>query len=268
MEEIQVRDVKWHPKTNRICQIPKEGLEFAMLSNGYDQLNQLVWCKDFMQDLIWSYVNNESIDIYGFCYDPRFCPAPSLKRLRLLITNYKDAYFGDKVKNNVLPLLHSVESRLKMSKTILEKCQTTPATYKKSGVWIVDASKRWIKSPPMLSFYTFLIRIGLVHNPIDTLEQTLEKIKNGTTKPYFDAQCRDKDMICKASDGINNIMKYTDRKIFPSKLILNYPKNFKDNNSKNSFSKMTIYNIHDRCGLVGFSSGTTKQYFPNWHKFK
>lgn len=264
MEQITLREVKWHPKTNRICQIPKEGLEFAMLSSGYEQLNQLVWCKDFMQDLIWSYVNNQSIDIYGFSYDPRFSPAPSLRRLRMLVTNYKDPDFGNKIKNNVLPLLHSVELRLKMSKTILEKCKNNPATYKKSGVWILDSSKRWLKSPPMLSFFTLLVRIGLVHNPEDSLETTLAKIESGQLKSYYDAQCRDKEMITKALPGIKKILKYSDRKIFPSKISLNYPSHYKDVNSKNAFSKLTIFNIHDRCGLVGFSCGTTKQYFPEW----
>jgi hypothetical protein len=268
MEEITLREVEWHPKTNRICQIPKEGLEFAMLSNGYEQLNQLVWCKDFMQDLIWSYVNNQVIDIYGFHYDPKFAASPSLRRLKLLVTNYKDAEFGHKVKNNVLPLLHSVENRLKMSKTILEKCKTTPATYKKAGVWILDSSKRWLKSPPMLSFYTLLVRIGLVHNPKDTLEQTLEKIQTGKLQSYYDTHNRDKEMISKALPGIKDILKYSDRKIFPSKIQLNYPSKYVDGTSSTCFSKMTIYNIHDRCGLVGFSSGTTRQYFPNWHKYR
>ena len=268
MQEITLREVKWHPKTNKICQIPKEGLEFAMLSNGYEQLNQLVWCKDFMQDLIWSYVNNQVIDIYGFHYDPRNSASPSIKRLKLLVTNYKDANFGDKIKNNVLPLLHSVEDRLKMSKTILEKCKTAPATYKKAGVWILDSSKRWLKSPPMLSFFTLLVRIGLVHNSTDSLEETLKKIEEGKIQSYYDAKNRDKEMISKATSGIKDILKYSDRKIFPSKIQLNYSSKYIDNVSDGSFSKMTVYNIHDRCGLVGFSRGTTRQYFPDWHKYR
>lgn len=261
MQEITLRDVKWHPKTNRICQIPKEGLEFAMLSNNYDQLNQLVWCKDFMQDIIWSYINNQAIEIYGFQYNPLISPAPSLKRLRLLITNYKDADFGNKVINNALPLIHSVEDRLKMSRTVLERCKTTPATYKKSGVWILKASKRWLKSTPMLSFYTLLVRVGLVHQPGDPLEETLNKIKNGKTKSYFDAKCRDKEMISSALVGVSAIMKHTDRKLFPAKIKKNYPSFCHDG------TKMTVYMMHDRCGIVGFSNKVTNSYFPNWHKY-
>jgi hypothetical protein len=264
MNEIALRDVKWHPKTNRICQIPKEGLEFAMLSPKYEQLNQLVWCKDFMQDLIWSYLNNQPIDIYGFKYDPKSAPVPSLKKLRLLVTNYKDPEFGDKLIKNVLPLIHSVEDRLKMPRTVLEKCHGTPATYKKSGVWILNASRRWLKATPMLSFYTLLVRIGFVHQFEDSLETTLNKVKEGKIKTYYDAHCRDKEMIEKALPGILKLMKYSDRKIFPANIRRNYPTHFAD--GKNSV-KLSVFNVHDRCGVVGFSVGSTRQYFPHWHKY-
>lgn len=259
MDGITLRDVKWHPKTNRICQIPKEGLEFAMLSANYEQLNQLVWCKDFMQDLIWSHVNKHPIEIYGFKYNPIESPAPSMNRIRLLVTNYKDAEFGTKLQNNVLPLLHSVEDRMKMSQTVLEKCKSCPPTYKKAGVWILDGSKRWLKSAPMVSLYTLLIRIGLVHDPSDSLEMTLSKIKEGRVRSYFDDKNRDKKVVTDAIQGINKILLYSDQKLFPADVRKNYK-------MTSSIGKMSVYTMHDRCGIVGFSQETTKQYFPEWHK--
>jgi hypothetical protein len=261
MQKIKLKTVKWHPKINRICQIPKEGLEFAMLSDRYEQLNQLVWCRDFMQDIIWSYVNKQPIDIYGFKYDPNNAPHPSTKNLKLLITNFKDADFGNKLINGTLPLIHSVEERLKIKKTVLEKCSTPPTVYRKSGVWILKASKRWIKSPPMLSFYTLLVRIGMVHNKKDTLEDTIKKIKNGSTKTYYDQFFRDREMLDNAEDGIKRIMKNSDRGIFPANISKNYPITYWDSNSK---LRMNVYLIHDRCGIVGFSGGLTKLYFSCW----
>jgi hypothetical protein len=254
MEEIVLREVKWHPKTNRIAQIPKEGLEFAMLSAKYEQLNQLVWCKDFMQDVIWAHVNQKPIEIYGFKYNPEESPAPSIRRLRLLVTNYKDHEFGKRLQENVLPLLHSVEDRMKMSRTVLEKSKKCPPIYKKSGVWILDGSKRWLKSAPMLSFYTLLIRVGLVHDPADSLEVTLNKIKDGKLKSYYDDKNRDKKMISDAIQGINKILIYSDRKIFNSSLDKNYKETCK------------VYTMHENCGIVGFSKEKTKCIFPEWHK--
>lgn len=261
MRIITLKEVKWHPKTNRIAQIPKEGLEFAMLSPNYEQINQLVWCKDFMQDLIWSYLNNKEIDIYGFKYNPKNSPAPSLSKIRLLVTNFKDHDFGEKLQSNVMPLLHEVEDRLKMPRTVLEKCQTTPPIYKKSGVWILNGSKRWLKATPMISFYTLLIRIGLVHNPANSLEQTLALIKDGKLASYYDHQNRDKIMVYDAYQGIERIMRLSDRKIFPANIRKNYPVTYGAYSSE-----LTIYNLHDRCGIVGFSKGSTENYFPNWHK--
>jgi len=263
MKEIALKDVKWHTKTNKICQIPKEGLEFAMLSPKYEQLNQLVWCKDFMHDMIWSYLNNQPIDIYGFKYDPRLSPTPSLKKLRLLITNYKDQDFGNKLIKNVLPLIHSVEDRLKMPRTVLEKCKTTPTTYMKSGVWILNASCRWLKATPMISFYTLLVRIGFVHQPEDNLEMTLIKVKEGKVKTYYDNNCRDKEMIEKALPGIYKLMKYSDKKIFQSNIRENYPSHFLDGDNSVALS---IFTVHDKCGVVGFSIGSTRKYFPQWYK--
>lgn len=266
MKEIAVKDVQWHPKTNRISQIPKEGLEFAMLSNNYRQLNQLVWCKDFMQDVIWSHVNQKSISIYGFKYDPKVSPPPSMRRVRLLVSNYKDPDLGNKLINNMLPLIHSVESRLKMTKTVIEKCKSPPPLYRKSGVWIVNGCQRWLQAAPMLSFYTLLIRIGLVHKAGDSLETTIYKIRTGATKPYFDQYGRDKNMVTEAVDGIETILKYGDKMVFPQDLVGNYPTKYMP--STGVKEDMSIFTIHDRCGIVGFSKERTKYYFPQWHKAK
>lgn len=261
MQEIATKEVVWHPKINRICQIPKEGLEFAMLSTKYQQINQLVWCKDFMQDLIWSYLNNQPINVYGFKYDPSSSPSPSLTKLRLLISNYKDLELKHKLIENALPLIHSIEDKMKMTRTVLEQCKSTPSIYKKSGVWILKSSKRWLKSPPMLSMYTLLVRIGLIHNKKDSMSDTINKIINGEIKTYYDKKNRDKEMILKASSGIEKLIKHGDYKIFPSDIKKNYPKELADG------TFMSVFNIHDRCGIVGFSTGVTRQYFSNWHKY-
>tara|TARA_Y100000034_G_scaffold120815_1_gene164211 strand:+ start:254 stop:1069 length:816 start_codon:yes stop_codon:yes gene_type:complete len=268
MEVITEREVEWHKKNLKIFQIPKEGLEFAFLSADYRQVHQLVWCKDFLQDAVYAQINQKPIEIYGFSFNPATCPPVSMDRTRLMVTSFKDTNFGSKICNNCREFLHQIEDHLKMSKTVVEKCAKTPPTYRKSGVWILDSSKRWMKSPPMMSLFTLLIRIGLVHRLGDSFEKTLNRIKYGKVKPYnwrpkaYDGSKHDNDQnfLRAGKRGFDAVMTHGDRKIFHKNIQDNYPQN---NREGRPFS---TYILHDDCGIVGFSQGTTKKEFPHWHR--
>lgn len=263
MEGTRSRQIKWHPKTNKICQIPKEGLEYALVSDSYEQLHQLVWCKDFMQDVVHGYLNNNFTKIYGLEYDPAKAPPVSMKRTRLMVTNWKDKELGDKLKDRVLPLLHEVEGKLGMSKSVLEKCSKVPPRYGKSGVWLFDSSIRWSKAPPMISLFTMLVRIGLVREAEDDLNELIRKIKDDEVKCYYSVEkMQDKGQVKRAEKGIKKILKYGDRKIFHSDIKKNYPP-FVSSGKK----YLSIYTIHDSCGIAGFSDGYTESNFPHWHRF-
>jgi hypothetical protein len=263
MDGIKIRKIAWHPKTRKLNQIAKEGLEFALVSDKYEQIHQLVWCKDFLQDVYHGFLNNSISEIYGFKYDPAECCAVSLDRTRMIVTNWKDKELGDKLKKGVLPLLHEVEDALKMSKTIMEKCGSVPPRYGRSGVWLLDSSKRWFKAPPMISLYTLLIRVGLVKEEGDSLETTIEKIKNGTVKCYYSEQKeQDKHQLKRAEKGIKEILKHGDRRLFYPDPKLNYPP------VQNGKKDISIYTIHDHCGIVAYSEGYTKSNFPYWHRLE
>jgi hypothetical protein len=234
------------------------------VSKNYEQIHQLVWCKDFIQDCIFGHLNNKPICIYNFSYTPGVSPPVYLHKTRLIVTNWKDKEFGKKMIERVVPLLHSIEVKLKMPKTKIAKCKGVPPIYGSSGVWLLEGSKRWMKAPPMISMYTFLIRVGLVHDPKDNVETTLKKIYNGNVKTYYDAHSRDMGFAQRAENGIKEILKYGDRKIFPSKMTENYPAKIK---TKYGEEPMSIYNIHDRAGIIAFSEGKTKNTFPMWHKY-
>lgn len=273
MSRICERQVQWHPKNRRLIQIPKNGIEYAFVSEDYRQIHQLVWCKDFMQDAVYGQVNQKPVDIYGFKYDPATDPPLYMKKTRIMVTSWRDAKFGLKICNNCLEFLNGVETHLKMSKTVLEKCLGTPPTYKKSGVWLIEGSRRWMKSPPMMSLYTMLIRIGIVHTLGDSFKKTIQLIKSGELKPYNWKEDRvnssgikfhhenDKDFLKKGNRGLSTILKHGDRKLFFRDIKENYPAK---NNYGYSFS---TYHLHDQCGLVGFSKKETKTEFPHWHRF-
>jgi hypothetical protein len=262
MDDIRTRDIKWHFKTKKICQIPKEGLEFALVSPDYKQVHQLVWCKDFVQDAIHGYLNKSHIVIYGFVYDPVNSPPISLDKTRIIVANWKDKELGEKVLSRALPLIHSIESRLKLDLTEISKCGKCPPIYGRSGVWLLEGDKKWMIAPPMISLYTMLIRIGMVHDPKDTLEDTIQKIESGKTAPYFSqGGASDAYQVKEGKKGIQFILRHGVTKVFGKSMKQNYPPLSFD-------SKFNIYCVHNKCGIVGFSTKQTKDYFPKWHKLE
>ena len=272
MPRIHEVQVKWHPKNRRLIQIPKKGIEYAFVSEDLKQIHQLVWCKDFMQDAVYGQVNQKSVSIYGFIYNPAEDPPLYMDKTRIMVTSWRDANFETKICNNCIEFLNAVESDLKMLKTSLSKCSGAPATYKKSGVWLLDGSKRWMKSPPMMSLYTLLIRIGLVHTLGDSHKKTLRMIKNGKLLPYNWKEDRinkngtthhsdnDRDFLRKGHRALSMIMKHGDRRLFFRDIKNNYPEK-----NQNGYSFST-HHIHERCGLVGFPKKETKTEFPHWHR--
>lgn len=258
MEKAKEVAIKWHPKTQKLYQIPKEGVEFAFVSEDFTQIHQLVWCKDFLQDAIWGHVNKKEISIYGFKYDPATMPPLYLKKTRLIVTNWKDDLFGHKLLNNCLPFLNAIEDQLKMSKTEVSVCKKTPPRYGKSKVWMLEGSRRWMKSPPMISLYTLLIRAGMVHDSSEIPVTTLSRIGNGLKNPYFGGDghkgASDKANIKKSLQKISFLLNTGDRKIFHREIRKNFP------------STCNTGKLHNSYGFVGFSNGDTKTQFPHWHR--
>lgn len=266
MRDVKERKVEWHPKTIKgISQIPKDGMEFAYVSEDYKQVHQLVWCKDFMQDTIFGFLNNQKFEIYGFEYDPAKNPAICKEKTRIMICNWRDQEFEKKLLKNCKEFVNGIEKKLKMNKTIFEKCINPPPIYRRSGVFIAEGSKRWMQAPPMISLYTLLLRIGMVHPLGQDVDKTLQQIHDEEIKPYNWKPDRvtkwgeshddnDADHLKNGWNGLNKILHHGDSKIFHKAIEKNYR------------SSVGIYTIHDDCGLGGFSNGYTEDDFPFWHR--
>lgn len=262
-------EIKWHSKCDKISQIPKEGIEFAWVSENYQQLHQLVWCKDFLQDVLFAHLNSQKVEIYKFGYNPVVDPKPYMQKTRLMISNWKDQNFGQKVEEKLKPFLNAIEGRLKMQKTEVHKCDSVPPIYKKSGVYLLEGDARWMVAPPMISMLTLLVRVGMLHNPEKTFGTTMRWVRDGKIDPYYPTYSYNKEgvntidtdmqLMDACYKAIQRIIKEGDRKIFGSDIHANYP-------SKNIQGEQTsIYLIHDKCGLKGFAKELTKKEFPRWH---
>jgi hypothetical protein len=213
-----------------------------------------------MQDAIFGHLNQKEASIYGFSYDPKTMPPLCMDVTRIMVTNWKDTKFGMKIRRRLARFLHGIEDQLKMDRTVFEKCSNPPPRYRKSGVYIVNGDKRWMQSPPMISLYTLLLRVGMMHMPGREPLETIQRIREGRTRPYYNKT--DKGFLKNSQTGLDAIMQHGDRKLFHRNIKKNYPAK-----CPGGFD-FSVYLMHDCCGIVAFSSGTTKSNFPHWHRLE
>lgn len=247
----------WFPAQKNITIRQKyyTGLQFALVSQKNEQCHPFVWCKDFLHDVIYSSINLTKINLYDFTFDPAINPIPDLSKTKLLLANSRDKNLQKKILN-CLDFINQIEHELKIKKTIAKPCCDCPQGY--TQVVMIEGSKRWIQSPPMLSLYTLLLRVGLSHNYGNNYKDTIREIKSGKIKPY---QKQDRNYLKSCDVAIVKILKHGDRKIFSRKIKNNYP-------------VMSVEDIHNKLGAIGFSVECIKNALgypvlvPSWHKNK
>jgi hypothetical protein len=243
--------IQWKPRKSRLAQEFSEGLEFAFVSADNKQINQFVFCKDFMQDAIQAFINKKRVSIYGFIYDPNHPDTIPLclEKTRLLVTDWRNKQFRSRI-DGCIDFLNQIETKLKMKKSTIRECDNPSPCYKKAGIWLVEGSKRWMSSPPMISLYTLLIRVGFSHQKGKAYETTMKEITDFKVTPY---RLDDQDYLSDAQKGINWILEQGDQKLFGRDIVKNYP-------------WITTYEMHSSCGIVGFSQGYAEAYCPEWYK--
>ena len=249
MEKIKIDWLQKDSNEQRIQQIYSQGLEYA-LSAGHKQCCDFVYCKDFLQDVIWANVNKSPVEIYNFKYDPGLIPINLEDQMYMLIANESDQFFGQKI-TTCLDFLNQIEKDLKLKRTIAFECENYPDKYNPGGVYLLKASQRWMLSPPLISLYTTLVRCGFVHTIDNNYVHTLNGIANGTIKAY---QSNDSEFVKSSFAGISAIIALGYRKIFYGDMTKNYPKHI----------QTSI--LHHDCGIRAYSWGYTKKNFPYWHR--
>ena len=243
------------PSNYKILQIYTKGLEYALVSSSFEQCHPFVWCKDFLQDVIYSTVNQKAIKIYNFEFNPNQDPNPSMYKVRLLLANTKDKSFANKIPH-VLDFINQVEDHLKIKRTTVRRCASPPSGYEKYGVFLFEGNKRWLQAPPMISLYSLLLRVGFSHITGRNFLDTFEGVKSGEIKAY---QKKDSTWLAGTDPAFKKILKTGDRKIFHRDIKHNYPKH------------MTIDSVHNFLGIIGFSSEISwkskgnSTLVPFWH---
>jgi hypothetical protein len=247
---MKKKTVQWYKGSQSLRQALSSGIEFSFASGDNKQISPFAYCKDYLQDAVQGHIWNKKRTIYGFTYDPKKHGPVYLRKTKLLVANSSDGRLRDKIPN-CLEFLNQIESELKISKTIVFECENPPNCYIRGGVWLFEGSCRWLKSPPMLSLYTLLIRLGFGHEVGKPFMDTINGIINGDIMPY---QTVDSSRLSQAKQGLDRILREGDRKIFSRKIQDNYPQHIR------------INTMHNHLGIIGFSQGVTKTIIPKWHK--
>lgn len=256
------KKINWYNNDQvvKISQIYNNGLEYSLVSEDYRQICPFVFCKDFLQDVIYACVNHKEIKIHKFEFNPAKNGYIATDKTKILIANASDTAFFARLES-VFDFLHQIEDDLGLERTEWDICKEPPSKYN-SGIFLLQADSKWLLAPPLLSLYSLLIRIGFVHTKDDIYKNTILKIVLDEVKTY---QREDRRYLMKNLNGLNRIFNegvelffnFTYRNRKPTKIEIlekNYPK------------KTSVKKIHYECGLMAFSCNLTKKRYPFWHQ--
>jgi hypothetical protein len=237
--------------SNSLSQAINGGLEFCFVSADNHQCSPLAYCKDYLQDAILGRVRNKKESVYGFTYDPKEPHQPCIDITKLAFANSSDKNLRDKVPA-LLEFLHQIETKMGfVKKSSIVEVSNPPKKYVLGGVWIITASRRWLKSPVLLSMYTLLIRVGLGHKPGRGYAETLEAVTLRKEAAY---QSVDAGRLQYCNSMIHKIIELGDRHIFGKKIKDNYP------------AKVKTIEMHNELGIVAFALGSAKKHVPKWYE--
>ena len=240
--------VTWLTNKPQLAQVYSHGLEYCFVSHDWKQCCPFVFCKDFLQDAIQATHHGKTVGIYGFSYDPSHCEPLYMERTRIALANSKDKDFAVKLPAAV-DFLNQIEKHLKLVRTIARTCSNPPNAYA-NGIFILDSSNRWMVSPPMLSMYSLLLRVGFCHTKGDDYAETIKKVIEGKIPPY---QTNDVGQLSSAKSGIDKILQYGYARIF-----------YKD--PKKNYPDCNTSSMHNSTGIVSFAKGISKSVVDHWHR--
>ena len=245
-EELRIT---WLRKRPSLSQIYHSGLEYCFVSKDNKQCCPFVLCKDFLQDAVMAMHHGKSVSIYGFEYDPKQYEPISMDHMKMAITNSVDAELGDRIPN-MIDFLHQFERKLRLIRTRVREVKNPPKKYSKCGVYLLDGSNRWLLSPPLLSMYTLLIRMGFTHKKGDKYNVTMKNMSSDKIGSY---QTQDINQLNRAKKGIERILKCGYLKIFFKDPIKNFP-------------DVGVGSMHNSMGICAFSDNHTRSYVKHWHR--
>jgi len=251
------------PKTKfggdyKTAQIYSMGYEFAFMSQKrkgavYEQATPMVYCKDFLHDALWAFINQTNWQIHSFKYNYGKNPPLMLDHTALAFQNTQfkgneDEFHGK--MDACLEFLRLCERQLNLRPSEIHQVEN-----KNGPCWLVLGDAGWQHSPTMISLYTLFIRLGCFHTPGAKLEDTLKLAKSGKIKIGQSGYAGNNDgsYVKQGWKGIELILKHG-MGIWHPKQADNYPMSLRD------------AGLHDNYGIVNFTAKRPLETMPHWYR--
>lgn len=229
-----------------------DGLQYSLVTaddaDGVPtQCFPFIHCREYLNDAIWYGVNKVTeFTTFGVTVHNYRAPASTATRV-LLANNLDEKKFPARCRAAV-KFVNYFERKMGLLPTELRECVDPPK--KLHRVFLAEGSRMWQLAPPMISLYSLLLRVGMVHDPKTAPPKTIQKVKAGEIKPY---QAADARQLVHAEKGIEWVMGEPGfRKLFGRNRKPNYPKH------------VPTDDIHSECGIVGLAHRYCEDNMPNW----
>lgn len=251
--------VKAFPNPKSLSEIYQAtGFHFAFCAAptstlGRIQAHEWAKCRDFLPDAARAVLTSKSCSIYGFNYDPAKNPPLDMQKMRMLVCKKSmktkaDVTAFEKKIDNALLILNHYEKIAKITLTRLYRVIHEKDTKEFDSVFMFYGSGAWMKSPFLISMYTFLIRLGdkeLQFNTTEELKKALKKLNEDKQAGKYEKD-NDASYIAHSWDKLDLILKHRE-KLFPEK------NGFHDIN----FAGHDIGAFHNNTGVLALVKGST-----------
>lgn len=243
-------NIKWYPKASLSEIYQKTGMVFAFVSKpdaktkSQEMCHTWVKCRDFLHDAVRCQVigNGTSCSIYGFNYKEGTNPPIDLRKTRMLASqegaDVDVNKFRRRMKNSLL-LLNHFEKKARVGLSTMR--EVDPKGSDKKIIMLFTSSAMWMKSPFLVSMYTFLIRLGdkeLKFHSTKSLKKAMKKLSESGSS---DGVRRDNDAryLKTMWDKLHEVIRLR------NKLFV-----MKDGVHEIYHSPMDIGTFHNNCGIL------------------
>lgn len=206
MEQISI---KWSPRQIKdIYENYTGGFSYSWVSENNEQVSKFFTCRDHvLKCFLVSYLQ-KNWETYYKIGDAKI----DSKNIRILIRDKENDLF-ESMMPNLLDFLNQFEDKMGVEKSVIYKVKAS------DNCFLLLGSKEWLLSPPLVSLYTLLLRVGPLHKIGDDFRTTLAMSSNGKV---YSARANDYSFMKQSLNRITSLLEKGYKSFFCLKMEDNY----------------------------------------------